>query len=75
MTPPPAAAQDSGIDFRISSYCHHGGCVAVGIDQDEILVRSSRLPDSPVLRFTAAEWDAFVAGVRDGEFDRAALQA
>jgi hypothetical protein len=26
-------------------------------------------PDGPTLYFTAAEWDAFVAGVKDGEFD------
>ncbi|ANY06528.1 DUF397 domain-containing protein [Pseudonocardia sp. HH130630-07] len=62
------------VDFRISSYCHHGGCVAVGSDADEILVRSSRVADGPVLRFTAEEWDAFVSGVRDGEFDRSVLQ-
>lgn len=62
----------NAIDFRISSYCAHGGCVAVGLGHDEVLVRSSRVPDGPVLRFTAEEWDAFVAGVRDGEFDRPA---
>ncbi len=26
-------------------------------------------PDGPVLFFTKGEWDAFVLGVRDGEFD------
>jgi hypothetical protein len=26
-------------------------------------------PDAGKLYFTQAEWDAFVAGVRDGEFD------
>jgi hypothetical protein len=26
-------------------------------------------PDGSVLYFTKAEWDAFVLGVRDGEFD------
>jgi hypothetical protein len=26
-------------------------------------------PDSPVLRFSTEEWQAFVAGVRAGEFD------
>lgn len=68
------AARDNGVAFRISSYCAHGGCVAVGVERDEVVVRSSRIPDSPVLRFTAEEWDAFVAGVRDGEFDRSSLQ-
>lgn len=69
-----SAQRDDRVDFRISSYCAHGGCVAVGADRDEIVVRSSRVPDGPILRFTADEWDAFVAGVRDGEFDRSALR-
>jgi hypothetical protein len=34
-----------------------------------ITLRAANDPDGPTLRFTPAEWDAFVAGVRDGEFD------
>lgn len=34
-----------------------------------VAVRSSEQRDGPVLIFTPAEWEAFVAGVRDGEFD------
>lgn len=33
------------------------------------LMRDSKNPDGPVLAFTEAEWEAFVLGVRDGEFD------
>lgn len=32
-------------------------------------VRDSKDPSGPALRFTPSEWSAFVAGVRDGEFD------
>ncbi|HEY2764283.1 MAG TPA: DUF397 domain-containing protein [Pseudonocardiaceae bacterium] len=32
-------------------------------------VRDSKNPAGPALRFTPAEWTAFTAGVRDGEFD------
>lgn len=32
-------------------------------------MRNSAEPDGTVLVFTPAEWDAFVAGARDGEFD------
>jgi len=32
-------------------------------------MRDSKDPDGPKLVFTPAEWAAFVAGVRDGEFD------
>ena len=32
-------------------------------------VRDSKDPEGPILFFTPAEWDAFVGGVKDGEFD------
>jgi hypothetical protein len=32
-------------------------------------VRDSKNPNGPQLSFTRAEWAAFVAGVRGGEFD------
>lgn len=32
-------------------------------------VRHSKHPDGPALIFTAAEWEAFIQGVRHGEFD------
>ena len=33
-----------------------------------VAMRNSKEPEV-VLRYTAAEWEAFVLGVRDGEFD------
>lgn len=36
---------------------------------DAVVVRDSKRPDQPVLRFTTDEWAAFVSGVRAGEFD------
>ncbi|GIH99241.1 hypothetical protein Pta02_12500 [Planobispora takensis] len=32
------------------------------------LVRDSKDPDGPALTFTSDEWDAFVTGVKRGEF-------
>jgi hypothetical protein len=32
-------------------------------------MRDGRSPDGPSLIFTPAEWNAFVLGARDGEFD------
>jgi Domain of unknown function (DUF397) len=43
--------------------------VEVAFVDDAIAVRDSKHPDGPVLLFTRAEWDAFVAGAKDGEFD------
>lgn len=52
----------------------NGNCVEVsGLDAAEILVRNSRDPEGRVLRFTPAEWDAFLGGVRLGEFDRSGV--
>ncbi len=52
----------------------HGGAdgdnsVEVAFVDDAIAVRDSKNPQGPALIFTAAEWDAFVGGARDGEFD------
>jgi len=48
----------------------NGNCVEVAFTGDMIAVRDSKDPTGGVLIFTHAEWDAFVGGVRDGEFDR-----
>jgi hypothetical protein len=49
----------------------NGNCVEVaGLSSDLIGVRDSQHPRGAVLRFSPADWDAFVDGVRKGEFDR-----
>lgn len=45
------------------------GAVEVAFVDDLIGLRNSAEPEGPVLVFTKAEWDAFVAGAQDGEFD------
>lgn len=52
---------------RTSSFCSDGGCVGVAIDGDEVRVVDTK--SSEALSFTPAEWAAFVAGVKAGEFD------
>jgi predicted secreted Zn-dependent protease len=56
-------------EWRKSSRSGMNGCVAVAIEPPVILVRHSHDPDGPRLSFTMAEWDAFLAGVADHEFD------
>ena len=47
-----------------------GACVEVAnLDGGGCAVRDSKDRAGPVLHFTAAEWAAFTAGVRAGEFD------
>ncbi len=59
--------------WRKSSYSGGtgGNCVEVAALSDGgRALRDSKLGEtSPVLRFTASEWAAFLAGARDGEFD------
>ena len=53
-----------------SSFSDNGSCVEVAdLADGGRLVRDSKDPASPVLRFTAVEWDAFIRGVMAGEFD------
>ncbi|MPY81758.1 MAG: DUF397 domain-containing protein [Actinophytocola sp.] len=50
-----------------------GNCVEVAtLANGEIAVRNSRFPDGPALVYTKAEIEAFVGGVKDGEFDEIA---
>lgn len=46
-----------------------GTCVEVRLGADDVQVRDSKDPAGPVLIYTHAEWRAFLAGVRNGEFD------
>ncbi len=54
--------------------CSNSACPEVGLSADEILVRSSTTP-SVVVRFSRAEWDAFVAGVKRGDVDGVSTRA
>ena len=47
-----------------------GNCVELaGLPDGGVAVRNSRHPDGPVLVYTQAEFEAFIGGVRDGDFD------
>ena len=55
--------------WRRSSGGGTTACVEVALLHEGVAVRDSRKPEGPVLFFTPAEWDAFVGGAKDGEFD------
>jgi hypothetical protein len=48
----------------------NGQCVEVAMSADGVAVRDSKDRGGPVLIFTPGEWDAFIGGAKDGEFDR-----
>jgi hypothetical protein len=58
-----------GLNWQRSAHCASSACVEVAkVDDDRYLVRDSKDPRGRVLTFTAAEWEAFVAGVAAGDF-------
>lgn len=61
----------SGAKWRKSTRSGYNGCVEVAFVDGHVAIRDSKDRQGPVLLFTAAEWRAFLAGTRDGEFDRA----
>ncbi|WP_454194791.1 DUF397 domain-containing protein [Nocardia sp. Marseille-Q1738] len=57
--------------FKSSRSAGGQDCVEVAfLDRGHVGVRDSKNPTGPALVFTPGEWNAFVAGARDGEFNR-----
>jgi len=57
------------LPWRKSSMSGAGGdCVEVAVGREHVYLRHSRQIDGPVLVFLHREWEAFVAGVLNGEF-------
>ena len=67
-----AAKSASGTQWTKSSLSHaNGNCVEIAdIDGGQVGMRHSKNITGPMLDFPPEEWRAFLAGVRNGEFDR-----
>ncbi|MFD0888747.1 DUF397 domain-containing protein [Streptosporangium algeriense] len=64
----------AGVAWRISSRSPDTGgqCVEAGPLADgsgRVAVRHSRRRDAEVIVYSRAEWQAFIGGVKNGEFD------
>ena len=54
----------NGSDWRTSSWCNAGDCVAVAIRDDAILVRNTSSPEGPILAFNPAAWRDLIADIK-----------
>lgn len=55
--------------WRKSTYSAVNGCVEIAFLDGIVAVRDSKNQQGQALIFTPVEWQAFVNGVRDGQFD------
>jgi hypothetical protein len=63
-----ADPQDSNAQWRRSTRCGTGACIEVAKVGSSYIVRDSKDPHGPTLRFSPAEWHAFEEGVKAGDF-------
>jgi hypothetical protein len=61
----------SGVNWRKSRHSNpSGNCVEIaGLPDGAVAIRNSRHPSGPALVCAPADFSAFLAGARDGEFD------
>jgi len=57
------------VSWHVARKCNGGECVRVAAHGEEIVIGSSKHLDGPVISYTRAEWDTFVEGIRQGDFD------
>ncbi len=64
------ASGSAGLNWRRPKCGSHGSCVEIADTADDgVAVRDGKSADSsPILFFSRQEWDAFLAGVKAGEF-------
>ena len=66
-----SASQLQGVTWQKSGRSNpSGNCVeCAALPGGGVAVRNSRDPEGPALIYTPAEIEAFILGVRDGDFD------
>ncbi|MFC7276177.1 DUF397 domain-containing protein [Paractinoplanes rhizophilus] len=55
--------------FKSTRSSGNGACVEVAITDEGVAVRDTKDRTKAPHIYTRAEWDAFIGGVKDGEFD------
>jgi hypothetical protein len=55
--------------WHVARCCDNGQCAQIGFRGESVLIRSSADPCGAFVTLTRDEWQVFVAGVKDGDFD------
>jgi hypothetical protein len=55
---------------KAQSSTNNGQCVEIASVVGKVAIRDSKDPEGPMLVYTPTEFNAFLEGVRNGEFDR-----
>lgn len=58
-----------GLDWHVSQKCEGGACIMVARQGDSVIFGNTNDPDGPVYMYTRAEWNQFLAGAKQGDFD------
>lgn len=66
---PPIQLGDDALAWRVANACQGGSCVRVARTGAAILIGDTKNPGGDVLTYTVSEWQDFVAGVKQGDFD------
>jgi Domain of unknown function (DUF397) len=65
-----ASGLAGGLEWYKGRPCESGACVEAAAADDAVLIRSTAHPDDAPFTMSRDEWREFVAGVKDGLFDR-----
>ena len=63
----PSAPGD--LNWQVSQFCDSAACIMVARNGDSVVFGNTQHPQGPVYTYTAAEWQHFLAGAKQGDFD------
>ncbi len=66
---PANPATIGNLSWRVARQCNNGACVRVARRGEVVFIGDSKDPDGPLLTYTRAELEAFIHGVKEGDFD------
>jgi hypothetical protein len=62
-------ASHTDLTWRTAFNCNGGTCIKVAVSGQAVHIADSKAPEGPILTYTPAEWQEFLAGAKNGDFD------